>query len=85
MDAGEVRAFGELGGRTLAKPAVTARDVHAAFAGRVFGALGWVGAPVRLMHDGISRAAYASVSTALRLPLQAGGSAIARGRLPGGR
>jgi pimeloyl-ACP methyl ester carboxylesterase len=85
MDAAEVRAFGELGGRALASPAVTARDVHRALAGRVFGALGRVGAPVRVVHDGISRAAYASVSTALRVPLQTGGAAIARGRLPGGR
>src|SRR5215213_92598 len=85
MDADEVRAFGELGGRALAKPALTVRDVHAAFAGRVFGALGWVGTPVRVMHDAVSRAAYASVSTGLRVPLQAGGTAIGRARLPGGR
>src|SRR5215208_7142466 len=85
MDSGEIRAFGEVGGRALAKPALTARDVHTAFAGRVFRALGPIGAPVRVMHDGISRAAYASVATALRAPLQAGGAAIARGRLPGGR
>jgi len=85
MDAAEVRAFGELGGQALASPAVTVRDVHAAFAKRVFGALGPIGAPVRVMHDGISRAAYASVSAGLRVPLQAGGRAIASRRLPGGR
>jgi pimeloyl-ACP methyl ester carboxylesterase len=85
MDAAEVRAFGELGGQALASPAVTVRDVHGALAGRVFGMLGTIGAPVRVMHDGISRAAYASVSTGLRVPLQAGGRAIAGARLPGGR
>jgi pimeloyl-ACP methyl ester carboxylesterase len=85
MDASEVRAFGELGGRALAAPATTARDVHGAFARRIFGALGTIGTPVRVMHDGVSRAAYASVSTGLRVPLEAGGRAIASRRLPGGR
>src|SRR3954451_23598151 len=85
MDAAEVKAFGELGGRALASPAETVRDVHGAMAGRVFGMLGPIGAPVRVMHDGISRAAYASVSTALRVPLQAGGRVIGSRRLPGGR
>jgi pimeloyl-ACP methyl ester carboxylesterase len=85
MDAGEIRALGQVGGRTLAAPAVTARGVHTALAQRVFGALGPIGAPVRVMHDTISGAAYAAVSTGLRVPLQAAGSAIARAPLPGGR
>jgi hypothetical protein len=85
MDAREVGALGQLGGRALAKPALTARDVHFAFTRRVFGTLGPIAAPVRVMHDAISRTAYATVSTALRVPLQAGGAAVARVTLPGGR
>jgi len=85
MDSGEVKAFGELGGRALAKPALTVRDIHHAFARRVFGALGPIGTPVRVIHDGISRAAYASVAAALRTPLKGGGAVIASRRLPGGR
>jgi hypothetical protein len=85
MDAAEMRAIGELGGQAIAKPVGTARDVHAAFARRIFGVLGPLGAPVRWMHDGISRAAYASVDAALRVPLTAGAAAVARGAVPGGR
>ena len=85
MDAGEMRALGELGGSAIAGPAGTARDVHAAFARRVFGALGPIGAPVRLVHDGITRAAYTAVETGLRVPLTAGAAAMARGKVPGGR
>ena len=41
-------------------------DVHGAISGRVFGALGPAAAPVRVMHDTISRGVYASVSGGLR-------------------
>ena len=67
--ADETRALGELGGRAFAMPATLARDVHRAAAGRIFGALGVVGTPVRVMHDGISRAVYWSVGNGLKAPL----------------
>jgi pimeloyl-ACP methyl ester carboxylesterase len=49
-------------------------DVHAAIAGRVFGALGPVGAPVRVVHDGVSRGVYGSVRLGLRASLRAAGA-----------
>ena len=54
-------------------------DVHGAIAGRVFGALGPSAAPVRSVHDTISRGVYASVSGGLRV---ATGAAPARGDVP---
>ena len=42
-------------------------DVHAAIAGRVFGVLGPPAAPVRFVHDTISRGVYSSVSGGLRV------------------
>jgi pimeloyl-ACP methyl ester carboxylesterase len=52
--------------------------VHAAIAGRVFGALGPLGAPVRVVHDGVSRAAYGSVRGGLRVTFRAAGGLAAR-------
>src|SRR4051794_4716708 len=52
-------------------------DVHGAIAARVFGALGPPAAPVRLMHDALSRGVYASVSGGLWLGV-AGASRFAR-------
>jgi pimeloyl-ACP methyl ester carboxylesterase len=76
--AEETKALGELGGRAFAAPATLAKDVHRAAAGRVFGALGVIGAPVRVMHDGISRAVYWSVGSGLRAPLRAAAGTVAR-------
>jgi pimeloyl-ACP methyl ester carboxylesterase len=42
-------------------------DVHRAISGRVFGALGPVAAPVRLVHDAIAGGVYSTVSGGLRL------------------
>ena len=49
-------------------------DVHAAIAGRVFGALGPSAAPVRLVHDALSRGAYEGVRGGLWLTAHAAGS-----------
>jgi pimeloyl-ACP methyl ester carboxylesterase len=78
MRAEEVKELGKLGAGAFAGPAMLARDVHRAAAGRVFGMLGLLGAPVRVMHDGISRAVYWSVGSGLRAPLAAGAGALAR-------
>ena len=51
-------ASGRLGGQVVGWPATSARDVHSAVAGRVFDSLGVLGAPVRVIHDGLSRSAY---------------------------
>ena len=56
-------------------------DIHGAIAGRVFGALGPSAAPVRFVHDTISRSVYSSVSGGLWLGATAAG--VAAGRLDG--
>jgi pimeloyl-ACP methyl ester carboxylesterase len=53
-------------------------EVHAAIAGRVFGALGPLGAPVRVLHDGLSRGAYRGVRLGLRSAFRAGVAPAAR-------
>ena len=78
MREGEIRALGEITGRSVARPSNVARDVHRAVTRRVFGALGPLGIPVRVVHDSVSRASYAAVSGALRAPFAAGGQAVAR-------
>ncbi|HEX8856323.1 MAG TPA: alpha/beta hydrolase [Thermoleophilaceae bacterium] len=84
MQGSEARALGRLAGRALGRPAGLARDVHGAVASRTFRALGILGAPTRLMHDGISAAAYRTVGAALEAPLRAGGAALARTRAANG-
>jgi pimeloyl-ACP methyl ester carboxylesterase len=75
---GEIRSLSEIAAGSLTQPGVTARDVHAAVAGRVFGMLGPFGAPVRVVHDGISSASYRAVAATLRAPVRAGGRLAAR-------
>ena len=58
-------------------------DIHAAIAGRVFGALGPSAAPVRVAHDALSRGVYAGVRGGLWLTAHAaGGRRRARGDTP---
>lgn len=69
----EVFDAGRLTGRTLGDVGAVARGVHRATAARVFGALGPVAAPVRLLHDSISAVAYGSTEVGLRaVPAVAG-------------
>ena len=67
-----------MAGDALAGPAALARDVHGAVAGRAFGLLGILGAPVRLAHDGISSLAYASARSGLAALPRTGGAALAQ-------
>ena len=85
MLEGEIRALGDIAGRSVARPSVVARDVHGAVTQRVFGALGPLGAPTRIVHDTVSRASYRGVRVALRAPLDAGGRALARLAPPSSR
>ena len=78
MRDGEIRALGEIAGRLIARPSATARDLHQAVARRVFGGLGPLGLPVRVIHDSVAAASYRGVGAALRAPLAAGGRAVAR-------
>src|SRR5690349_7335868 len=75
--------MGRLAGDVVARPGTLARDVHRAVANRTFGALGLVGAPVRVMHDAISGAAYASVRVGLAALPRAGSARLAQ-RIPAG-
>lgn len=77
MRNAEVRSLSEIAAGSLASPGVTASEVHSAVARRVFGMLGPLGAPVRIVHDGVAGASYRIVSTALRAPLRAGGRMLA--------
>src|SRR4051794_22378389 len=81
MRSGEIKAIGQLAGDAIARPGVLARDVHRAVAGRTFGALGILGAPVRVAHDAIAGAAYASIRRGLGAPPRAGAARIGR-RIP---
>jgi pimeloyl-ACP methyl ester carboxylesterase len=83
MREGEIRSLAEIGARSTARPAVVAREVHGAVSRRVFGTLGILGAPVRGVHDRISKASYRTVAVALRTPIAAGGRALARSASPG--
>ena len=82
MRNSEIRALGDLAGRAFAWPGAVAKDMHATVANRTFGVLGILGAPVRVIHDGISGAAYRSVGRALRAPV--GAASGAAGRLASG-
>jgi PGAP1-like protein len=60
--ADELRAFGDLAGDGARGIANLARGVHEAVSARVFGALGPSAEPVRVAHDTIARASYATAS-----------------------
>src|SRR5436190_5116754 len=73
MRKGEIRSLSEIAAGSVAQPGVTARDVHAAVAKRIFGLLGPLGAPAWAVHDRVSDASYAGISAALRAPVKAAG------------
>jgi pimeloyl-ACP methyl ester carboxylesterase len=78
MRSTEVRAIGELAGRTLAGAGTMVRDLHMAVADRAFAAVGPGGAPARAVHDGVAGAIHGAVASTLRaLPVGAG-TALAR-------
>ena len=90
MRSTEMRAIGELAGRTLAGAGTMVRDLHMAVAGRAFTAVGPGGAPARVVHDGVAEALYGGVRTALEaLPARRGlgrrALRPARGRRSGNR
>ena len=62
----EITALGRVAGEFADRLGTTpAQTTHAAIAGRVFGILGPVALPVRVMHDGIATVVYASVRAGL--------------------
>src|SRR5262245_61711521 len=52
--------------------------MHSAISGRVFGALGPLGAPVRVVHDATASAVYRGVGGGLRALLAGAGAALWR-------
>src|SRR4051812_5284469 len=70
----EVRATGDLAGTAVGGGARFIKEAHLAIASRPFGALGMLGAPVRVVHDRVSATAYDLVYKALA----AGPRALAR-------
>ena len=73
----DVVAIGDLAGEALAVGTGVVQEVHDAIAARPFGVLGRPAAPVRAIHNGIARAAYASVAAGLRAASRAGAAAAA--------
>jgi pimeloyl-ACP methyl ester carboxylesterase len=81
----ELVGLGRLGGAALASPAVAIADVHRAVAGRVFGALGLLGAPTRFVHDRVAAAAYGGGKGVMRVVPVATVAPIARALPAAGR
>ncbi len=82
MRSSEVRAAGALVADAAEGSGRFIGDVHEAIAGRPFGSLGLLGAPVRAVHDRVSHLAYRAVSGALAAPPRAAASALS-GLVPG--
>jgi hypothetical protein len=78
MRGSEIGAAGELLADTISGTGALIGDLHAAVAGRAFGAVGPIGKPVRIAHDRLSGAAYAGVRRALRAVPASGTALLAR-------
>jgi pimeloyl-ACP methyl ester carboxylesterase len=85
MRSTEARAAGELAGRAVGSAVGLLGEFHAGIAGRPFGALGGAATPVRVVHDGISRAVYDRVADGLRVAARGGGALAAQAARPEGR
>ena len=66
MRRSDIEAVGGLAGDALAAGGTLIKEMHQGIAERPFGILGIAAAPVRLIHDGISRAVYDGLLGALR-------------------
>jgi pimeloyl-ACP methyl ester carboxylesterase len=65
MRTEELQATGDLAGSAVGGTALFIREAHAGIASRPFGLLGPLAAPVRVVHDRVSGAAYRAVASAL--------------------
>jgi pimeloyl-ACP methyl ester carboxylesterase len=65
MRTSELQAAGDLVGSAVGGTASFIQDAHAGVASRPFGLLGPLAAPVRVVHDRVSGAAYRAVAAAL--------------------
>jgi pimeloyl-ACP methyl ester carboxylesterase len=78
MQRQEIQATGNLAADAIGGTAALARDVHLAVAQRVFGALGVLGAPVRVMHDGLAHGVHVAVRGGVRVLPRGAGELLAR-------
>ena len=85
MRSSEMVGLGRLAGDGLGRSGAAIGEVHRAIAGRVFGALGVLGLPVRFVHDGIVTVAYGGVRGAMRLIPRAAVAPVARALPPTAR
>lgn len=76
MRGADIEAIGDLAGEALAAGGALVRDMHDGIASRPFGILGPAAAPVRIVHEQVSRAVFGGVDTGLRA-LAAGGARLA--------
>jgi pimeloyl-ACP methyl ester carboxylesterase len=78
MTADEVASLGRLVARTASGGTAGIQELHAAIAGRAFGAaglgLGVAVRPVQAMHDGIAALSYGGVRLGLRVGITAAGN-----------
>jgi pimeloyl-ACP methyl ester carboxylesterase len=82
MRPAEMRDGGALIGTVLSELAEMTRDVHTALAGRLFGLLGPVAAPVKVLHDAISTTAYAGARVGVKVLPAAAGAVAAQTSAP---
>jgi pimeloyl-ACP methyl ester carboxylesterase len=74
----DVEAVGALAGDALAAGGRLIKDMHEGIAGRPFNVLGPWAAPVRVIHDGVSKAVYDGVQGGLRGGARGGARVVAR-------
>src|SRR3954452_9688281 len=82
MQGKELVAVGNLAGDAVGGFGGLVRDMHEAIAGRTFRALGPLGAPVRVIHDGVAARIHAGVRASLRAAPRARGAAVRRRARP---
>jgi pimeloyl-ACP methyl ester carboxylesterase len=72
----EIRDLGKLAGDAVGGGASRIYEMHDGIAGRVFGLIGPLAAPVRSIHDGIARGGYEFVSRALAAGVRVGADGL---------
>lgn len=77
MHREDIEAVSELTATALLATGDLVNEMHRGIARRTFKILGPVAAPVRVVHDGISRAVYASVHTSVEAASRASTAALA--------
>lgn len=76
MTPNEAASTARLGGRVASGITAHVENVHQGIAQRVFGTLGPVASPVRVVHDGVATMAYRSIGAALKYAGVAAGTGL---------